>query len=260
MARKKSLLSKEAKVAIKNAKYQQKLAQKIYKEKIKEMRPYMKALRSIDLRHDITAAQKSFISRAWNEYQELTARPVKVFRTKNKKHLALAQAYSRHEKGKPKFDVAFIPTADPKAKLTFKNDRMTLKSKYVTETTLFFDLKKLAIDPSAEIKRTMDKNKDAKQFIIMAGKYLYNGGLARSLVSDEVMNLMARYSDGGAGLQKRGDNSRWENWLFGLVAFESANQASINQYRLAYRDAKNKKLSERKNLKRKRGYKYGEKF
>lgn len=255
---------KNAKKAVSDAKRaakrEAKLAEKIYKEKIKEMRPYMRSLRNIDLRKHVSAAQKSYVTKAWDEYQELTARPYRVFKTPNKKHLKIAQAYSRHEEGKPKFDVAFIPTADPKAKLKFKDDRLIIKSKYVTETTLFFDLKKLATNPGDEIRRVMAKNPDAKQFIIMAGKYLYNGGLARSLVENEVTNLMARYSTGGEGLKKRGENSRWENWLFGLVAFQAHDQKSINEYRLAYRDARDKQLSKRKNMRRKRGQKFGEKF
>ena len=260
MSRKKTLLSKEAKAAIANAKAANKRAKQIYKAQIKEMRPFLKSLKKIDLRKDISAGQKSYISKAWQEYQELTARPFKVYRTKNKKHLAAAQAYSRHETGAPKFDVAFVPTADPKAKLRFKEDGMTIKSKYVTESVLFFDLKKLAADPQGEIRRTLERNTDAQQFIIMAGKYLYNGGLARSLVENRVTELMARYSPGGTGYDKRGSNSLWSNWLFGLVAFEATNQASIQDYRKAYAEASTKAKRAKRSERRKRGVKYGKKF
>jgi len=246
--------------AKKLAKYEQKQTQKIAKEQIKEMRPYLKKLRQIDLRKKVSPQKRSAISKAWQEYQELTTRPFKIYRTKNKKKLNIAQTYSRHEKGKTKFDVAFVPTADPKAKLNFKDDRVIVKSKYVTETVLFFDVRNLAVDPLGEIQNALAKNPNAKQFIIMAGKYLYNGGLARSLVENKILNLMAHYSPGGKIYEKRGPNSHFENWLFGLVAFEAHNQGSINDYRREYGNAlagiKDKKRKQR----RRNANRYGKKF
>lgn len=232
-------------------------AQKIIKEQVKEMRPFMRKLKGIDLRSDISASQRAYIKKAWVEYQELTARPFKIYRTKNKKRLKIAQTYSRHEKGAPVFDVAFIPSADPKAKIKFKRDGMEIQSKYVKEKFLFFDLKKLADNPKQEIERTLARNPDAKQFIIMAGKYLYNGGLPRSLVEEKVINMMSRYSPGGAGYAKRGENSRWENWLFGVVSFEAKEQVSIDEYRKAYAKSREGVLNKRKQQRRKTRVKYG---
>jgi len=248
------------KVAEKQAKLIKKQAQLIAKEQIKEMRPYLKKLRKVDLRSDISAAQRSYINKAWREYTELTTRPFKVYRTKNKKRLKIAQEFSRHEKGKPVFDVAFVPTADPHAKIKFKGDRAIIQSKYVTETILFFDVKQLAIDPIGEIQRTLARNPDAKQFIIMAGKYLYNGGLARSLVENKVVNLMSQYSPGGAMYEKRGPNSHFQNWLFGLVAFEAKNQVSIDEYRRAYAKSSEGAKAAKRSGRRKRARTYGQKF
>lgn len=260
MSRKNSLTTNEVKNAIKARKQAEKRAKEIYKAQIKEMRPYLKKLRKIDLRKNIGSGEKSYVTKAWKEYQELTSRPFKIYRSKSKTKINIAQAYSRHDNKAAKFDVAFVPTADPKAKLKFKKDRLEVKSKYVTETVLFFDLKNLAENTSAEINRVLNKNKDAKQFIIMAGKYLYNGGLARSLVEGRVSEMMSRYSPGGAGYEKRGENSRWQNWLFGLVAFEATNQSSINEYRQAYHKASNAVKKAKRNVRRARGRKYGEKF
>jgi len=247
-------------MARKDAKLIKKQNQKIAKAQIKEMRPYMKSLYAIDLRKEITSAQRSFITRAWNEYQELTARPFKVYRTKNKQRLKIAQEYARHEKGKPKFDVAFIPSADPKAKIKFSKTGMEISSKYVTEKFLFFDIKKLAENPEHEIMRALERNPTAKQFIIMAGKFLYNGGLPRSLVKDKVMNLMAQYSPGGQGYARRGENSHYSNWLFGLVSFEAKNQTSIDEYRKAYSKSRQGQLEKRRKERRARRRNYGQKF
>lgn len=229
---------------------QKKIKQKALKAKIKEMRPFMKSLREIDLRKDITPSKAGYINRAFSEYQELTSRPVKIFRSKNKKHLAQAQAYSRHEKGGPKFDVAFVPTADPKAKLQFKGDRLSVKTKYVTETVLFFDLLKLAENPQKEIERTIAGNRKADQFIIMAGKYLFNGGIVRSLIAKKTIDLMSRYSNPE-------ENNFWGNWLFGLVSAEYHNQADFDQYRREYERKKKQTLNDKARVRRAWKLKYG---
>ncbi len=229
-----------------------KLAQKAIKEKVKELRPFMSKMRDIDLRKDISPQQAGYINRAFTEYQELTTRPVKVFRSRNKKHLAQAQAYSRHEKGAPKFDVAFVPVADPKARLIFKGDKMKIRTKFGTESVIFFDLPLLAKNPKREIERAIADNPEADQFIIMAGKYLFNGGISRSLIAKKTMDLMAKYANPE-------ENNFWGNWLFGLVTFEYHNQADFTEYRKQYEKHKQKIKSDKAKTRRNWKLRYGEK-
>lgn len=220
MAKRKSLLSQEAKDAIKRARAQKKQAQQIAKSQIKEMRPYLKSLREIDLRKDISPQKRAAITKAWREYQELTTRPFKIYRTKNKDRLKVAQRFAQHDNTRTKFDVAFIPTVDPKAKIKFKKDRVIFSTKYADVSRMDFNLKRLAVDPGGEIKRVLDMYPNAKQFVVVVGKSLYNGGLARSLVEAKITNLMAQYSPGGNMYERRGPNSHWENWLFGLEVLD----------------------------------------
>jgi len=239
--------------ANKDRKLAEKQKQKIAKAQIKELRPFIKSLKSVDLRRNLTPQKRSFIDKAWSEYQELTSRPFKIYKTKSKKRLDMAQRYSRHQKGKPKFDVAFVPTPDPKAKLQFFDDRVVVKSKYVTESVILFDLKNLAANPLDEITQALARNTKAKQFVIMAGKYQYNGGLARSLVEGEILKLMARYANTDA-------NNYFGNWLLGIIAAEYTDQKDVEAFRREFEKIKRAKLNDKKNERRRRGYKYGKKF
>lgn len=250
---------KAAREAARQAKQQEKIAQKIFKQQVKEMRPFLRELKKLDLRHKPTSSQKGRVTKAWKDYQALTTRPTKVYKPKDKKRLKLAQAYGHREKGRTKFDVAFIPVADPNAKLRFKKDRVEIRSKYVTETVLYFNMRNLTENSKGEIARVLNKDKKAKQFVILAGDYLYNGGLARSLVEGRILELMARYSPGGTEYKSSGNN-HYKNWLFGLMAYEATNQDSINDYRKTY-NSKARDIKKEKGRARKRNlYKYGKKF
>lgn len=250
---------KAAREAARLAKSEEKIAQKIFRQQVKEMRPFLKSLKKIDLRLKPTTAQKSRVTKAWKDYQALTTRPTKIYKPKDKKRLQLAQAYGHREKGRTKFDVAFIPVADPNAKLKFKKDRVEIRSKYVTETVLYFNMRNLTANSKAEIDRVLNKDKKAKQFVILAGDYLYNGGLARSLVEGRILELMARYSPGGSEYMTSGNN-HYKNWLFGLMAYEANNQTDINEYRKTYNN-KARSIKKEKGRARKRNlYKYGKKF
>lgn len=222
---------------------------KLFREKVKEMRPYLYWARDIDLRQPLTSGQKSAITKAYDDFQELTSRPVKVYRPRKKGRLEIAQQFARHEKGRTKFNVAFIPVADVKSKVVFKKDRMQVKTKYVTEEYLFFDLTRLAEAPELEIARTLARNPEAKSFIIMAGKYLWNGTIDRQLVENEVLQLMQRYSPGG---KKYNVNNHYKNWLFGVIAAEFTNQADLFEYRRRFESERRRVLQEKKRQRRRR--------
>lgn len=229
-----------------------KTAQKAVKKKIQELRPFMRSLRDIDLRKNISKRQIAKIDKIFTEYQELTTRPIKIFRTRNKDHLKMAQAYARHDDSGPQFDVAFIPVVDPSAKVIFKDNQMKIKMNGVIESVLFFDLVKMAENPKKEIERTIADNPKAQQFVIMAGKYLFNGGIKRTLITQKVQNLMANYSNPD-------ENNFWGNWLFGLVSAEYVNQKTYEQYRYEYRKAANRVKEEKARIRRNWLKKYGQK-
>lgn len=271
--RKNNTSLKRAKQAVtlaqKNARAIKKQAEIIAKEKVKELRPYLKAAKSIDLRRNLTRKEKNLINKAWIDYQELTSRPVKIFRSKNKKNMKVAKAFSRQEleKGDVKFDVAFVPVADPKAKLSFKNNQLRIRSRYVNVQSIFFDMKNLMKNPIEEINRAINSHPNAKQFKIMAGKHLFNGGLVRSLVQSRVLNLMERYKPGGERYGKEqgsdtisGKDNHYKNWLLGLEIYEAENQEIVENYLLKHEQERQRKLRERKNTKKKRHYRYGKKF
>lgn len=234
--------------ARKNAKAAKRYAEKLYKDHVKEMRPYLKTLRKIDLRRNLNGGQKSFVTKAFKDYQELTLRPTKIYRTKNKKKLNLVQQFSRHDPKKTKFDVAFVPSDDPHGKVIVNKNSITVKSRYVSVTSLLFDQKKLAINPDKEIARVLAMKPHAQQFVIMAGAALYNGGLVRSLVNERIQKLMMKYSDETA-------NNFYKNWLLGLQAYKAHNQKEVSDYLADFhkQNNENKRLrnNERKRIKRK---------
>lgn len=253
MARKKSLLSKEAKDAIARAKDQRKRANKLYKDKVKEMRPYLKRLKQYDLRHGLSTGQKSYVEKAWREYQALTLRPTKIYRTKSKKKLQVAKRAVMPDTI-INFDVAFIPTIDDTAKVRVVGNTLRVKSKYVEEIDIPFNMAALAIDPASEIRRIVTAYPEFRAFIVMAGNYIWNGPIARSLVEEKVYNLLMRYIPGGEGYERRGPNSHYTNWAFGLRGFKAQNQADVNAYAKAYNMKAKEQKRKRRNARRKAKY------
>lgn len=253
---------KSAKLATQDAKFQKKLAEKIYKEKLKEMRPYLKKLKQVDLRKSLSPSQKSFISRAWSDYEILTLRPIKIYRTKSKKKLRIAQRASQHT-GHTKFDVAFVPTADPKGKIEIKGDSLIVSSQFVDEKKIPFNMLALAADPMREIQRVIDANPEYASFVMMAGEFIYNGPVSRDLMSSKAYEMAMRYAPGGASYEhgkNAGPNHHYLNWFFGMKAFKAKNQKSIEEYTGAFNNAVKRTKMERKKKRRARGIKYGTKF
>jgi hypothetical protein len=250
---------KSARQAAQDAKWQKQLAKKIYARQIKEMRPYLKKLKSVDLRKDLTSAQKGYVTRAWKEYQELTLAPHKIFKTKDKKKMQVVRKIANRG-STVKFDVAFVPTINDSAKISVKNNNLVISSRFVEETEIFFDMVALASDPEAELRRVLAANPDCQQFVLMAGKFVWNGGITRGRVIDHIMKQLMRYIPGGEGYEKRGPSSHYLNWAFGLRGYKGKNQSSVDDYLKSYHQSKNDLKKKRKAAKRARGVKYGKKF
>lgn len=248
----------QVKAAQRNAQIAKNKAQKLKKAQIKEMRPFLNSLREIDLRHALTPSQKGKVTKAWREYQALTVRPTKIFRTKNKKNLSEAQKLSSHS-GKTKWDVAFVPVHDASAKIKFKNGRAIIRTKYLDIDNVLFDLRNLIENPELEIDRALNSSMGANRYVVMAGEYEFNGALAPEQVLPLILKLIERYSPGGAGYNKRGSNSYFANWLFGIKAFYAKNQDDIREFRKQYGKVNEANKRKKKAGRRKRKQIYGSK-
>lgn len=252
----------DARAAKQEAKAQSKLAQKAYKTQIREMRPYLKKLKNYDLRKNISAGQKSYVTKAWEEYKTLTLRPTKVYRTKNKKRLGIAQKASQHT-GTIKFDVAFVPTVSENAKIKIQGNDLIVSSKYVDEIKILFNMTALATDPEKEIQRVLDLHPEYSQFVMMAGEFVYNGGIVRSLVAQQVMRQLMKYAPGGESYENgknSGPNHHYLNWAIGLKGFKSKQQLGVEEYLSAFGKASREKIRAEKSKRYKNKVKYGKKF
>lgn len=250
---------KSARLAKADAKAQAKAAKAIYKKQIKEMRPYLKRLKGYDLRKDLAPAQKAYVTRAWHEYQALTLAPHKIFKSKNRKKMDVVRKVANRD-ATVKFDVAFVPTVNKDAKISVKGDRLIVKSRYVEEIEIMFDMAALAADPEKELRRVLAENPEYSQFVLMAGKFIWNGGISRGRVVERIIPHLMRYIPGGEGYEKRGPNSLFTNWAIGLRGYKGKNQKGVEEYLSAYHRKKNEMKKSRRNERRKRGAKYGQKF
>ena len=75
-----------------------------------------------------------------------------------------------------------------------------------------------------------------------------------------VLQQLMRYAPGGEGSEKRGPNSFYGNWAFGLKGFKAKDQLDIEQYLSAYNKASKGKRVDARKIRRKRGNTYGTKF
>jgi hypothetical protein len=216
------------------------------REKVKALRPYADFARGIDLRKEISAKQLLKIESAFSEFTDLTSRPHKIFRARNKGNLKAAQEFSQHSGG-VKFRVAFVPTADIEAKIQVRKGVVTIRNKFVTQRFSPFNMKELARDPDKEITRAMDRHKKAERFIIKTGEYYYNGPMPRNKVRSKLHEFMQRYSPGGSVYERRGENSFYENWMIGLETYEYANQDDLDDYIIEREKQKRKILTAKKN-------------
>lgn len=210
-----------------------------FKEHVKRMRPYLKKLRTIDLREKPSSKDKSFVTRAYHEFTKLNTRPVKVYRAK--KDLADIQMLSGHKKGGVKFDVAFVPAASPKAKVKIRRDKKTgakvleVKLGPVIQSTVYWDVEELTRDSEATVKKALAEVPNAQLISIMADEYIMEGASSPSLVHDKVYDLMMKYTQEF----KRPNESvaghhYYEHWLFGIRAFQNHDVETVNKYRVQY--------------------------
>lgn len=224
------------------------------KEKAKLLRHYTDFARNIDLRKKLTGKQLRKIEDAFSQYTDLTSRPHKIVRARKKENLSALQDFSQHAR-RFLFNVAFVPTADVDARVSVRNGKVTIRNKYVTQRFSAFDMRALATDPHAEIARAMRQHPNARRFIIKTGEFYYNGPMPENKVRDTLLEFMQRYSPGGKGYERRGENSHYENWMIGLETYEYANQDDLDEY-IAKREKQRRNVLREKKNERSRYQKY----
>jgi hypothetical protein len=193
------------------------------------LRHYAPFARDIDLRKELTPKQVRKIEDAFSQYTDLTSRAHKVVRARKKENLNALQDFSQHAR-RGLFNVAFVPTPDIKAKVSVKNGIVTIRNKFVTQRFSAFDMRALATDPQTEIARAIRKHPQAERFIIKTGEFHYNGPMPANKVTATLLEFMQRYSPGGKGYERRGENSHYENWMIGLETYAYANQDDLDDY------------------------------
>ncbi len=224
------------------------------KEKAKVLRRYADFAKNIDLRKKLTTKQLGKIEEAFSEYTDLTSRPHKVVRAREKKNLKALQDFSQHS-GDVKFKVAFVPTADIDAKIRVQNGKVVIRNKFVTQRFVAFDMPALARDADAEITRVINSHRKAERYIIRTGEYYYNGPMPAKKVRIMLHEFMQRYSPGGKGYERRGANSFYENWMIGLETYEYANQDDLDEY-IITREGQRRQILRGKKNERSRYQKY----
>lgn len=216
------------------------------KEKAKVLRRYTEFANAIDLRKNLNDRVLRRIEKAFSEYTDLTSRPHKIVRSRKKRNLKVLQEFSQHS-GKTKFKVAFAPTADMSARISVVGDKVIIRNRYVTQRFSAFNMRALATDPKAEIARAIKSHPKARRFIIKTGEYYYNGPMPENKVEQTLLDFMQRYSPGGKGYERRGQNSHYQNWMIGLETYEYANQDDLDEYITIREKQKRVVLSGKKN-------------
>lgn len=209
----------------------------------------LKAIRSFvdfdyDLRKPLSNYQKAKIREYHKEVDQLTARPYYAYRPRKKERLAKAQKFAQHEKSLPGLKVAFIPTnGNKKPKITFNKGEFSISTDHVKSNLLEFDKHELINDPIGHVNDVIKRDKKAKRFTILAGKYEIPNSYARGVVAGQVAKLSEKYSNDKL-------NNYFGNWMVGLTAHHFKHQSSFNDYREAKMKAKVRVKAARKNKKR----------
>jgi hypothetical protein len=215
----------------------------IHAQRLKAIRGFINF--DFDLRKPLSRYQKQKIKTYYDEIDALTARPYYSYRPRDKTRLAKAQKYAQHEKSLPGLKVAFIPTnGKDKPKIRYNNkSELIVSTKHISSRLLEFDKNELIKDAKSHVEKVIKRDKTAKRFTILAGKYEIPNSYSRSIVPEQVVNLALKYSAPEA-------NNYFGNWMVGLTAHHFHDQADFDEYRNAKMKAKVKHKAARRNSKR----------
>lgn len=214
----------------------------IHAQRLKSIRPFVNF--DYDLRKPLTKSQKRTIKKYHDAIDKLQARPNKIYHPRSEKNKKEAQAFSQHPKGLPGIKVAFVPTANKDAKVTFgKDGRMILKTKHVATQDIRFDPVNLALNPKDEVKRAIQDHPRAKSFTIKADEHEIPISYDKATFSRGVIKLMDKYANADA-------NNYFGNWLFGAKAHYFTDQTDFSEFQRSKDKAKKELQKKRRNKKR----------
>jgi hypothetical protein len=217
----------------------------IHAQRLKSIRSFVNF--DYDLRKPLSRHQKRKIKTYFDEIDALTARPYHAYRPRSKAHLKKAQEFAQHEKRLPGLKVAFIPTngiEKPKIRFT-KSGELIAETEHVRTRFLEFDPLELIESPIQHTEDVIAKDKQAKSFTILAGRYEIPNSYSRERVGAWVSKFAEKYSNQDA-------NNYFGNWMVGLNAHHFKEQASFDEYREAKAKAKKDLQRKRRNKKRRK--------
>ncbi len=187
-----------------------------------------------DLRHELTKSQKARIRKYYAEVSLLEAQPRRIFRTKNKAHLELAQLQN-HGKIQRQYKVALIHNVEPVTmpgepapahRLRFNKGVIWDDFGGYAKASTSFNQVALARDPVAEINRALDVLGGAAFFYVQVGEFRTLSGEGREDFIEQVMMWMHQY-DGIKQLPKTSGNigdapawHRYDKWLNGVIGIK----------------------------------------
>lgn len=196
--------------------------------RLREIRPFVSF--NYDLRHTLKPHQKAKINKYRKALQQLSSRDYYLYRPRSKKRLKAAQKFAQHPAGTSQIKAAFIPSAGgEKPKISFtKNNVMVVKTENVTVQKLFFDKNIMAIDDRdkvmSHVNDVLDQLPKIKKFTILVESLEISQLIARSLVAEEVWDLIETY--------------KLAELITGVSAYTYTNQSTLDTFMTDKRSAK----------------------
>lgn len=197
---------------------------KNYKQAVKVLRPIVNNLDDIDLRKKLTPAQKSRITRTFNELYgrdgELNM-PHGQYRPRNKENEAIARAAFGVKSKKLKY-IPVTGSAKAKAKV--------IKGKIQTEINgivIMFepiDINNFIRDQERETQRVLDalEKRGVIDFKIQVGSYQISTVYDRNAAENQLARLAAKYEVGQKVKGKEiTEKNSYDKWLTGVSGFKS---------------------------------------
>lgn len=189
----------------------------------------------------LTASDKRKITQYYEEVSEFLGQPRYFYKPRNKKREKLSKEYVG-QSNKKYFKGVFLPAAPDgkKPKLNFKDDELEIGYENVKSTFLPFDKDGLLNDTTNEVIKTMNSApKGTSHFGIQVGKHESIrhtvDANAPELMTEKINSWMTQYKE-----------KKPHEWINGLIAHKTKNQASIDEYTEAKRKAREQYKRNRK--------------
>jgi hypothetical protein len=115
-------------------------------------------------------------------------------------------------------------------------------------------MKNLVTNSKKELERVLAVHRDTEHFILMAGKYDYNGPIDRENLLPEIEKIQLKY-----GVQRE-SGGYYGDWLLGMTGIKYQSTNAFREFRLKKRNEYNAQKKKRKNDRRATVRKYGKKI